>query len=51
LPPEKLAVVEDFVEFLRHHDEIDILVKSSGKLSGKSLQQVWDNPEDAEYDH
>jgi len=51
LPPEKVAVVEDFVEFLWHRDEMDTLVKAAGKLSEKSFQQVWDNPEDAEYDN
>ena len=51
LPPEKVAVVEDFVEFLRYRDEVDNLIKAAGKLSEKSFQQVWDNPEDAEYDN
>ena len=50
LPPEKVAVVEDFVEFLRHRDEVENLVKAAGKLSEKSFQKAWDNPEDAEYD-
>jgi len=51
LPPEKVAVVEDFVEFLRHRGEEDTLVKAASKLSEKSFQQAWDNPEDAEYDN
>ena len=51
LPPEKVAVVEDFVEFLWHRDAMDTLVKAAGKLSERSFQQVWDNPEDAEYDN
>ncbi|MBI5592782.1 MAG: toxin-antitoxin system, antitoxin component, Xre family protein [Deltaproteobacteria bacterium] len=50
LSPEKVAVVEDFVEFLWHRDEMDTLIKAAGKLSERSFQQVWDNPEDAEYD-
>jgi len=51
LPPEKVTVVEDFVEFLRHRDEVDNLVTAAGKLSEKSFQQAWNNPEDAEYDN
>lgn len=51
LPPEKVAVVNDFVEFLRHRDEMDNLVKAAGKLSEESFLQIWDNPEDAEYDN
>ncbi len=50
LPPEKVAVVEDFVEFICHRNTDDFSVKSAGKLSEKSFQQVWDNPEDAAYD-
>jgi len=30
---------------------MDNLVKAAGKLSEKSFQKVWDNPEDAEYDN
>jgi len=51
LPPEKVAVIDDFVEFLSHRDEMDILVRAAEKLSEKSFQKVWDNPEDAEYDN
>ena len=51
LPPEKVAVVDDFVEFLSHRDEMDRLVRAAEKLSEKSFQKVWDNPEDAEYDN
>jgi hypothetical protein len=51
LPPEKVAVVDDFFEFLQHRDEMESLVKAAGKISEKSFQQVWDNPEDAEYDN
>jgi hypothetical protein len=43
-------VVEDFVEFLQHRDEMENLVKAAGKISEQSFQQVWDNSEDAEYD-
>lgn len=50
LPPEKVAVVDDFVEFLRYRDEEDTLVRTAGKLSETSFHNVWDNPEDAEYD-
>ena len=51
LPPEKIAVVEDFVEFLRHRDDDILLTAAATKLSEKSFQKVWDNPEDAEYDN
>ncbi|MCK5229527.1 MAG: hypothetical protein KAR13_04635 [Desulfobulbaceae bacterium] len=51
LPPGKIAVVEDFVEFLRHRDDDILLTAAAAKLSEKSFQQVWDNQDDAEYDN
>lgn len=50
LPPEKVAEVEDFVEFLFHRTEDLHLVTAAAKLSESAFQKVWDNPEDAEYD-
>jgi hypothetical protein len=50
LPPERIAEVEDFVDFLRQRDEDRRLVKAASKLSEKAFQKVWDNPDDAEYD-
>ena len=51
LPPEKVAVVRDFVEFIGQRNESASLVKAASKLSEKSFQQVWNNLEDAEYDN
>jgi hypothetical protein len=51
LPPEKVAVVEDFVEFLHYRDNDILLTAAAAKLSEKSFQKVWDNSEDAEYDN
>ncbi len=50
LPPEKVEVVEEFVEFLRLRSEDTGLVKWAGRLSNQSFEKVWDNPEDADYD-
>ncbi len=51
LPPEKIAVVDDFIEFLRHRDDDTLLRAAAAKLSEKFFQKVWDNPDDAEYDN
>jgi hypothetical protein len=51
LPPEKIAVIDDFVEFLSHRGEIDSLARAAEKLSEKSFKKIWDNHEDAEYDN
>ena len=50
LPPEKLAEVEDFVDFLKMRDEDRLVTLAATKLSEDSFRQVWDNPDDAEYD-
>lgn len=50
LPPEKLAEVEDFVDFLRQRNEERLLTQAAIKLSEAAFQKVWDNPDDAEYD-
>ncbi len=51
LPEDRVAEVEDFVDFLcyreadRHH-----LTQAAADLSEESLRKVWDNPDDADYD-
>jgi hypothetical protein len=50
LPPERVAEVEDFVDFLRRRDEYHALLKDAAMLSESAFQRVWDNPDDADYD-
>ncbi len=51
LPSEKVAEVEDLVDFLREKSAGDAwLVASSMRMSEKAFHQVWDNPDDAAYD-
>ena len=50
LPPEKVAEVEDFVDFLHLREQDRELTKAATKLSEEAFQKVWDNPDDAEYD-
>jgi hypothetical protein len=50
LPPEKLAEVEDFVDFLRHREVDRRLSRAATKLSEESFRRIWDNPDDADYD-
>ncbi len=49
LPPEKVAAVEDFVEFLAQRDDRQ-LAHAAARLAEKAFRRVWDNPADAEYD-
>jgi hypothetical protein len=50
LPPEKIAEVEDFVDFLRHRSEDRLLSTAAAKLSENAFRKVWSNPEDDDYD-
>jgi len=49
LPPEKVAAVEDFVDFLAQRDDRSA-VRAATKLSEKAFGKVWNNPRDAAYD-
>jgi hypothetical protein len=50
LPPERVAEVEDFVDFLRTRDEERALVRAAGKASEPTLSKIWNNDDDAAYD-
>ena len=50
LPPESVAEVEDFVDFLRQRDENRHLVEAAARLSEEAFAAMWDNPDDADYD-
>lgn len=51
LPAHRVAEVEDFVDFLRTRDDGDhSLSQAATKLSETAFAQVWDNPDDADYD-
>jgi hypothetical protein len=50
LPPQRMAEVEDFVDFLRARDAELQLTQAAARASEASFAQVWDNDEDAAYD-
>ncbi len=50
LPSERVAEVEDFVDFLHQRNEDHCLTQAAGKLSEGAFQKIWDNPEDDDYD-
>jgi hypothetical protein len=50
LPEEKVAEVEDFVDFLHHRGDERRLTQAAARLSEESLREIWDNPDDADYD-
>ena len=50
LPPQRLAKVEDFVDFLRTREEGQRFTHAAAGASEASFAAVWDNDEDAVYD-
>jgi predicted MPP superfamily phosphohydrolase len=50
LPPELVAEVEDFVDFLRSRNEQRQLVQAAMKASEPAFAAVWSNPDDSVYD-
>jgi hypothetical protein len=50
LPPERVAEVEDFVDFLTARDQDRHFTQAAARLSEDAFRAVWDNSDDAEYD-
>jgi hypothetical protein len=50
LPADKVAEVEDFVEFLRQRQDERRLASAVTGASEAAFAKVWDNPDDAAYD-
>ena len=50
LPPQRLAELEDFVDFLRTREDEQRRVQAAAKASEASFASVWNNDEDAAYD-
>jgi len=51
LSPDKIAEVEDFVDFLNQKNQERRLLQASNQLSEESFRKVWDNSEDDAYDN
>lgn len=50
LPPERVAEVEDFVDFLRTRDEERALERAATRAAEPAFAKVWENDADAAYD-
>jgi hypothetical protein len=50
VPPEKVAEVEEFVDFLSTGNDDRRLTRAAARLSQDAFPNVWDNPDDADYD-
>jgi hypothetical protein len=50
LPPERVAEIEDFVDFLTVRDQDRHFTQAAARLSEEAFRAVWDNSGDAQYD-
>lgn len=50
LPAQRLAEVEDFVDFLRAREGGRALARAATKAAEPAFARVWDNDDDAAYD-
>lgn len=50
LPPEKVSEVEDFIDFLSQRDADRRITRAAMTAAESTLNALWDNPEDADYD-
>ena len=50
LPPERIAEIEDFVDFIASRTQDHALARSAAAASIPAFAKVWENPEDDVYD-
>ena len=50
LSPDRLAEVEDFIDFLQQRDQDKRLRRDFTRASEAAFSKVWDNDDDAVYD-
>jgi hypothetical protein len=50
LPPERIAEVEDFVDFVRLREQDRALTRAAAATSAPSFTAIWSNPDDDAYD-
>jgi hypothetical protein len=50
LRPERVAEVEDFVDFLRSRDEERALARAAARAAEPDFAKLWENDADAAYD-
>ena len=50
LPAERIAEIEDFVDFIRLREQQRTLTRAAAATSAPAIAAVWGNPEDDIYD-
>jgi len=50
LPVERIAEIEDFVEFIAAREQDRSLSRTAAEMSKSAFAAIWQNPEDSVYD-
>jgi len=50
LPTERIAEVEDFVDFIRLREQERALIRAAAATSAPAFAAIWNNPDDDAYD-
>ena len=50
LPPERIAEIEDFVEFIASREQARSLARAASAASAPAFAAIWRNPDDDAYD-
>jgi hypothetical protein len=50
LPVERIAEIEDFVEFITAREQVRSLTRAASAASAPAFAAIWNNPEDDAYD-
>lgn len=50
LPEERIAEIEDFVDFIRLREQERALTRAAALTSAEAFSAIWSNPEDDVYD-
>lgn len=50
LPDERIAEIEDFVDFIRLREQERALTRAAAAASAPAFAAIWNNPEDDAYD-
>jgi hypothetical protein len=50
LPPDRIAEVEDFVEFIAAREQARLLTRAAAAASAPTFAMVWNNADDDAYD-
>jgi hypothetical protein len=50
LPADRIAEIEDFVDFIRSREQERSLTRAAAAASAPAFAAIWSNPEDDVYD-